>query len=78
MTCTDSDELVAFTPAYGASTPSGAGAEVVLDRQDRVVRVTAERGTALRQGERSVQGTGQLTDAIARLRPGDRAHRDSP
>ena len=42
ITCTDRNELVAFTAAYGASTPTGPGAEVVLDRQNRVVRVAHE------------------------------------
>ncbi|SES48901.1 Sporulation related domain-containing protein [Pedococcus cremeus] len=73
VTCTDPDELVAFTPVFGASTPSGPGAEVVLDRQDRVVRVMDERGTVLGRGERSVQGTGSLAEAIARLRQGEQA-----
>ena len=47
MTCTDADELVLFTTAFGATTPTGPGAEAVLDRQDRVVRVAAQRGTPL-------------------------------
>lgn len=74
ITCTDPDELVAFTAAYGASTPTGPGAEVVLDRRNRVVRVAHERGTALRAAERSVQGIGDLADAIAGLRAGEVAH----
>jgi hypothetical protein len=73
VTCTDPDELVAFTPAFGASTPTGPGAEVVLDRQGRVTRVMDERGTVLGHGERSVQGTGTLSDEIGRLRPGGQA-----
>ena len=70
VTCTDPHELVAFTAAYGASTPRGAGAEVVLDRHHRVVRVARERGTVLRAGEQSVQGIGHRADAIADLRTG--------
>ena len=42
VTCTDADELVLFTTAFGASTPTGAGAEAVLDRHDRVLRVNAQ------------------------------------
>jgi len=71
ITCTDADELVAFTTAFGASTPTGPGTEVVLDRQSRVVRVAHERGTALRAGERSVQGIGDLADDLAGLRVGE-------
>lgn len=74
VTCTDPDELVAFTAAFAGSTPTGPGAEVVLDRQDRVVRVARERGTVLRAGERSVQGIGSLADPVANLRVGQVAH----
>ncbi|MGH3880777.1 MAG: SPOR domain-containing protein, partial [Actinophytocola sp.] len=38
-TCTDADEVVAFTPHYGASTPAGPGVEAVLDRHGRVAEV---------------------------------------
>jgi hypothetical protein len=72
VTCTDADELVLFTTAFGASTPTGPGAEAVLDRQGRVVRVTAERGTPLVAGQRSLQGTGDRAELVAALRPGDR------
>ncbi|GAA2746324.1 phosphodiester glycosidase family protein [Terrabacter aerolatus] len=69
-TCTDPNELIAFTDAYGPSTPDGPGSEVVLDRNDRVVRVAAERGTTLQPGQRSVQATGNLTQIVSALRPG--------
>ncbi len=69
-TCTDPNELVAFTTAYGPSTPAGAGAEVVLDRNDRVVRVDTQRGTTLRAGQRSVQAIGNLAVSLSSLRPG--------
>lgn len=70
VTCTDPDELVAFTGAFGPMTCAGTGAEAVLDRQDRVVRVAPYRGVALAPGERSVQGIGALAGAVSRLRPG--------
>ena len=41
VTCTDASELVAFTPAYGPTTPAGPGVEVVLG-PDRVVRAVAQ------------------------------------
>ena len=75
-TCTDADELVAFTPTYGRSTPSGPGAEAVLDAHDHVVGVLSERGTTLQPGQRSVQAVGNLVPALARLRPGQRARLD--
>ncbi|MCX5536117.1 phosphodiester glycosidase family protein [Streptomyces sp. NBC_00006] len=69
-TCTDPDELVAFTPEFGKQTPKGDGAEAVLDRAGRVVEVRSSRGGALPAGGRSVQATGayaaQLT-ALARI-----------
>jgi len=72
MTCTDDDELVLFTPAFGPMTPSGAGAEAVLNRSGRVVAVLPSRGTPLRPDQRSLQATGNLAPAVAALRPGDR------
>jgi hypothetical protein len=72
VTCTDDDELVLFTPAFGPMTPSGAGAEAVLNRSGRVTAVLQSRGTALRAGQRSLQATGDLAPAVAALRPGDR------
>jgi phosphodiester glycosidase/sporulation related protein len=74
VTCTDDDELVLFTPAFGPTTPAGAGAEAILDRSGRVVAVADSRGTALRAGQRSLQATGDLAPAVAALRPGDRVH----
>ncbi|MEU6844123.1 phosphodiester glycosidase family protein [Streptomyces sp. NPDC046716] len=63
-TCTDPDELVAFTPEFGKETPKGEGAEAVLDRHGKVLEVRASRGVALPAGGRSVQATGS---AAARL-----------
>ncbi|WP_344257389.1 phosphodiester glycosidase family protein [Terrabacter carboxydivorans] len=75
-TCTDPNELVAFTNAYGPVTPAGAGSEVVLDRTGRVVRVDAQRGTMLLAGQRSVQAIGDLTSRLSGLRPGQIARLD--
>ncbi|MQA24728.1 MAG: sporulation domain-containing protein [Micromonosporaceae bacterium] len=70
VTCTDPDELVAFDGSYGARTPAGPGAEVVLDRQGRVTEIRTERGVAPPPGGRTVQATGSQADqllAIARI-----------
>lgn len=72
VTCTDSAELVAFTPEFGPVTPTGPGREVVLDAQDVVRSVADIRGTALPAGSRSLQGTGDLADSLAQVRVGDR------
>ncbi|RVU18935.1 sporulation domain-containing protein [Streptomyces antnestii] len=64
VTCTDDDELVAFTPEFGKRTPSGEGVEAVIDRHGRVVEARSPRGGPLPKGGSSVQATGQ---DVARL-----------
>ncbi len=64
FTCTDPDELVAFDSAYGMRTPSGPGAEVVLDRSSRVVDIRSARGGTIPAGGRTVQATGAKVDAL--------------
>ncbi|MFI6878771.1 phosphodiester glycosidase family protein [Streptomyces sp. NPDC050400] len=66
-TCTDPDELVAFTPEFGASTPAGDGAEAVLDSRGRVTEVRTPRGGPLPAGGRSVQATGTYADQLKGL-----------
>jgi Phosphodiester glycosidase len=62
--CTQPGDLVEFTPEFAASTPSGPGIEVVLDRHGCVVRITATRGTHLEAGQTSLQATGQDTVSL--------------
>ncbi|MGZ0150355.1 phosphodiester glycosidase family protein [Kribbella sp. WER1] len=59
-TCTDPDELIAFDPAYGASTPTGPGAEAVLDRRGIVTELRSTRGGPIPANGRTVQATGNL------------------
>lgn len=68
-TCTDADELVLFTPEYGATTPAGPGAEAILDRHDRVLEIRASRGTTLAPGTRSIQATGARVAELSVERP---------
>ncbi|MFJ8820833.1 phosphodiester glycosidase family protein [Streptomyces sp. NPDC102467] len=63
-TCTDPDELVAFTPEFGTRTPQGDGLEAVLDRHGRVRDLRTPRGGTLPEGGSSVQATGK---DVARL-----------
>jgi exopolysaccharide biosynthesis protein len=63
-------DLVRFTPQFGAATPSGAGAEVVLDRRGCVVRTSTTRGTTLSPSQTSLQATGQETAALLNLAKG--------
>ena len=71
VTCTDDAELVAFTPEYAASTPSGEGREVVVEH-GTVVAVQDSRGTALAPGQKSLQATGEMVDTLAGVSVGDR------
>src|SRR4051794_3933380 len=64
ITCTDPSEAVAFTAAYGRRTPSGAGAEAVVDRHGLVKRVRAHRGGTIPKGGSTVQATGDLVGQL--------------
>jgi hypothetical protein len=66
-TCTDDDELVAFTPEFGGRTPTGEGVEAVLDRHGRVLEVRSPRGGSLPEGGSSVQATGRYVPELAEL-----------
>jgi SPOR domain len=72
VTCTDDSELVAFTPQFAPSTPSGVGREVVLDSNQVVSAVLASRGTPLAAGQMSLQSIGTATDALVHVQVGDR------
>ncbi|WP_121702154.1 phosphodiester glycosidase family protein [Streptomyces sp. E5N298] len=73
VTCTDPDELVAFTPDYGGRTPGGEGVEAVLDAHDRVVRLRSPRGGTVPEGGSTVQATGaRVADLAAQAHVGER------
>ncbi|MFF0679443.1 phosphodiester glycosidase family protein [Streptomyces tendae] len=73
VTCTDPDELVTFTPEYGARTPGGEGVEAVLDAHERVVELRSPRGGTIPPGGSSVQATGErVADLTALARVGHR------
>jgi hypothetical protein len=67
VTCTNRNELVAFTPEFGPKTPAGAGLEVTVDAQDTVIAVTDARGTAVPAGGHTVQATGTGIDQLRAL-----------
>ncbi|MBL7259806.1 phosphodiester glycosidase family protein [Paractinoplanes lichenicola] len=69
-TINDPGAVAVFTPEFGASTPAGDGAEVVLDRRGCVVRTAATRGTALVAGQTAVQATGERAAALVALAVG--------
>ncbi|MER5281280.1 phosphodiester glycosidase family protein [Streptomyces sp. NPDC002809] len=67
VTCTDDDELVAFTPGFGSRTPSGDGVEAVLDTRGRVLEMRSPRGGPLPAGGSSVQATGSRVAELTAL-----------
>ncbi|MFA3872824.1 phosphodiester glycosidase family protein [Streptomyces sp. MMCC 100] len=73
VTCTNPDELITFTPDYGARTPEGDGVEAVLDAHDRVVELRSPRGGTIPPGGSSVQATGdRVADLTALAHVGNR------
>lgn len=61
VTCTERDDLVAFTTAYAHALPEGPGAQVVLDARGRVVSAGA-RGGRVAAGQTVLQGIGAAAD----------------
>jgi hypothetical protein len=62
--CPEAGDLVQFAPEFGAATPPGFGAEVVLDSHGCVVRTANTRGTHLENGQTSLQATGHDTVSL--------------
>lgn len=67
VTCTDPDEVIAFTPAFGATTPSGSGVEVALDAHGKVIAVNGSRGMTVPAGGHTVQATGTAAQNLELL-----------
>lgn len=57
VVCTGSNDLVLFTPEFGAPLPSGPGVQAILDARDRVVSL-GTRGGTLPAGDSAVQAIG--------------------
>ncbi|HJQ29712.1 MAG TPA: phosphodiester glycosidase family protein [Rubrobacter sp.] len=62
FTCTDTSELILFTPTFGKSTESGTGAEAVLDSSGRVVKFRKGRGGQIPPDGTVLSGTGEGAD----------------
>jgi exopolysaccharide biosynthesis protein len=78
FTCTDADEIIAFTPEFGRTTPSGPGLEVVLDVHGTVTIVNHTRGTAVPAGGQTLQAIGAGEDKLAALAvPGTKLKTDT-
>ncbi len=61
FTCTDSSELIQFTPAFGQTTEPGEGVEVVLDRSRQVVDLRPRGGQIPSDGS-VLAGTGDAAE----------------
>ncbi|MYZ36085.1 MULTISPECIES: phosphodiester glycosidase family protein [unclassified Streptomyces] len=71
-TCSLPDDLVKFTPRFGAALPEGTGTQVVLDSKDRVVSAGPRGGTVPADGS-VLQGIGGAADWLtAHGRKGER------
>jgi hypothetical protein len=69
VTCTDEDEIVAFSAEYAARTPEGPGVEVALDARGVVVDVRSSRGGVVPPGGRTLQATGSQQTRLRDLAP---------
>lgn len=77
VTCEDDAEIVAFTAAWGATTPQGEGHEIVVSQKTgRVLAVRPHRGGDLVEGQTIVQATGDRVAEISDLAVGDHAGLD--
>lgn len=67
VTCTDADEIVAFTPEFGPTTPSGPGLEVALNARGAVTAVNTSRGTEVPAGGMTLQAIGTDVEKLSVL-----------
>jgi hypothetical protein len=71
FTCTDPSELIRFTPAFGAVSEPGEGAEAALDVQGRVRELRSERGGPIPPAGSLLSGTGEGAEWLrAHAQPG--------
>ncbi|GGN96372.1 hypothetical protein GCM10011579_097770 [Streptomyces albiflavescens] len=76
VTCRLTDDLVQFTPEFGADLPTGPGVQAVLNASGRVVSVGARGGRVPADG-RILQGIGGAADWLtANAEPGSRIRVD--
>jgi hypothetical protein len=66
FTCTDPDELVALTPAYGTSPSTGPGLEVLVDAHGTVTAARPRTGAAIPAGDTVLQAIGTDATWLAR------------
>jgi exopolysaccharide biosynthesis protein len=75
ITCTNPDELVAFTPQFGSPLPSGPGSEAVLNARGQATYVGPQTQTTVPAGGEVLEGTGaEATWLTASLTVGGTYH----
>jgi exopolysaccharide biosynthesis protein len=75
ITCTNPDELVAFTSQFGSPLPSGPGSEALLNAQGQATYVGTQTQTTVPAGGEALEGIGtEATWLTANLTVGDTYH----
>jgi Phosphodiester glycosidase/SPOR domain len=64
FTCSDPSELIEYSSAFGIKTPSGDGAEAVINNKGMVTDIRESRGGTIPFGSTVVAGTGEGADWI--------------
>lgn len=64
FTCTDRSELIEYSTRFGIKTPSGDGAEAVINNKGIVTDIRESRGGTIPFGSTVVAGTGEAADWI--------------
>nr|WP_242053892.1 phosphodiester glycosidase family protein [Nostoc sp. FACHB-888] len=62
FTCTDSSELIQFTPVFGQTTEPGDGAEAVLDKSGQVIEFRQQRGGQIPRSGSVLSATGNAVE----------------
>lgn len=64
FTCTDTSELIEYSSRFGTKTPSGKGAEAVINNTGKVTDIRDSRGGTIPFGSTVLAGTGEGADWI--------------
>ncbi|MDQ1292927.1 MAG: hypothetical protein QG608_808 [Actinomycetota bacterium] len=68
--CSQPGDVSLLTPEFTTRTPSGPGAELLLDAKNCVIRRSATRGVQLAAGQSSLQATGSRSAALLKVGKG--------
>ncbi|MBY6035817.1 phosphodiester glycosidase family protein [Fictibacillus nanhaiensis] len=59
FTCTDSSELIQYSAHYGTNTPSGDGAEAIINGKGIITEIRERRGGTIPEGSTVLAGTNE-------------------